>query len=760
LLLAILLHRSGHARVTVRERNAPDDTFGFGVVFSDETLANLRSADPELFDRIEVEFAYWPIMDVVHRGHVLRSGGHGFAALARKRLLNILAERAVEVGVDVQHLHEVGDVAGIADCDLIVGCDGVNSMVRAALADQFGPTIDRGAAKYIWFGTPKRLPHFTFFFVETEWGLFQAHAYPFSADASTFIIETDRATWQRAGLDPGTRLFAAGETDMHALAFCEEVFAKELDGASLVGNNSRWIEFATVRNTSWRAMIADHPVVLLGDAAHTAHFSIGSGTKLAFEDAIALHAALTDSDAPLADRLHRYEADRRPKVESTQRAAVTSQRWFEAASRYIDLPPEQFAFQLLTRSQRITYDNLVVRDPAFGEQVLGEFRNRVTAELRPTDPTTPPMFYPLRLRGLTLANRIVVSPMAQYCAVDGVPNDWHLVHLGSRAVGGAGLVLTEMTCVAPEGRITPGCTGIWNDEQTAAWSRVTSFVHEHTGSAIGLQIGHSGRKGSTRVAWMGMDQPLQSSNWDLIAPSAIAYTPRNATPRAMTRDDMDAVVAQHVTATRNGIAAGFDLLEVHAAHGYLLSSFLSPVTNHRDDTYGGSLENRMRFPLEVIAAVRAEWPADRPLSVRISATDWVGDGFDGDDAVILASRLHDIGCDIIDVSTGQVDPTGRPEFGRLYQTPFADRIRQEAHVPTMTVGAVSSVDDVNTIILAGRADLCLLARPHLVDPYWTLNAAIDQGVAAHPWPRQYLSGQTARRREQQALSHNDRIQGA
>jgi anthraniloyl-CoA monooxygenase len=516
------------------------------------------------------------------------------------------------------------------------------------------------------------------------------------------------------------------------------------------------LEFNIVHNASWSAVHDGRDVVLLGDAAHTAHFSIGSGTKMAFEDAIALAEVLVDGSGSMSQRLDAYEAERRPKIESTQRAAITSERWFEAASRYIDLPSEQFAFQLLTRSQRITYDNLFVRDPGFAKEVLGWFHRSRPDHLRPFADTTPPMFYPFELRSLRLANRIVMSPMAQYCAADGVPSDWHLVHLGSRAVGGAGLVMTEMTCVSPEGRITPGCTGIWNREQAAAWRRVTDFVHENTPGHIGLQIGHSGRKGSTRVPWEGIDEPLVDGNWALVAPSPIPYLPESVVPREMDRDDMDGVLADFVTSTRLGVDAGFDLLEVHAAHGYLLSSFLSPITNQRADEYGGSLANRMRFPLEVITAVRAAWPEHLPLSVRISATDWLDDGFDADDAVALATELVRAGCDVIDVSTGQVDRAERPEFGRLYQTPFADRIRQEVGIATMAVGAISSIDDVNTIVLSGRADLCLLARPHLVDPYWTLNAAIDQGYADHAWPKQYLSGRTARRREQQPLALFDR----
>ncbi len=752
LLLGILLHRVGAAHVTVHERNAPEDTFGFGVVFSDETLANLRHADPEVFARIEAEMAYWPIMDVVHRGRVLRSGGHGFAALSRQRLLQLLVERATELGVDLRHHSDVPSLAAAGPADLLVGCDGVHSGVRRELADQFRPSVQQGAAKYIWFASTKRFEQFTFLFAETEWGLFQAHVYPYAADRSTFIVETSVDAWRRAGLDAvDPASLPPGQNDTASLEFCQRIFADALDGHTLVGNNSKWLSFNYVRNGSWSARFGETPVVLLGDAAHTAHFSIGSGTKLAFEDAIALAEQLTaDPPLPVEEALTRYEAERRPVSESLQRAALTSQRWFESVERYIDLPSEQFAFQLLTRSQRITYDNLFLRDPSLAGEILGWFHASRPAHLRPADPATPPMFYPFELRSVRLANRVGVSSMAQYCAVDGMPADWHLVHLGSRAVGGAGLVMTEMTCVSPDGRISPGCTGLWNDEQGAAWQRIVEFVHADTAAKIGVQLGHAGRKGSTRRAWEGIDQPLESGNWPIVSASAVAYG-TNAVPAELDRAGMDDVIGQFVSATRRAAAAGFDLLEVHAAHGYLLSSFLSPVSNHRTDAYGGDLAGRMRFPLEVVEAVRAAWPDDLPLSVRISATDWIDGGFDGDEAVALARALAAVGVDIVDVSTGQVDPAEHPEFGRLYQTPFADRIRHEAGIPTMAVGAVSSIDDVNTVILSGRADVCLLARPHLVDPYWTLNAAIDQGVTDIYWPDQYGSGRTARRRQQSAV---------
>ena len=748
LFLAILLKQADPStQVTVFERNTPSDTFGFGVVFSEETLANIASADPESVEAITRRFRQWSAIDLRWRDRTMRSDGHAFAALARTSLLGILTDRARALGVDLRDRTEVTDHDALRrSYDLVVACDGVHSGLRTALADQFGPSLERRRSKYVWFGTTAHFDVFTFIFVETEYGLFQAHVYPYDDGHATFIVETDPQTWARAGLDRNAAVpLAPGQTDEESLRFCQQLFADHLDGHPLLGNNSRWLEFTTVRNESWHT----GNVVLLGDAAHTVHFSVGSGTKLAMEDAIALSAALGRHD-DLSAALKDYEQERRPLVESLQRAAQTSLEWFEGARRYLDLPTEQFFVQLLTRSQRVTYDNLKLRDPGFMAGIDRWFAGHTRERGLQVADGTPPMFFPYRLRQMRLANRIVVSPMAQYsCAGDGVPTEWHLVHLGSRAVGGAGLVFTEMTCVSPEGRITPGCPGLWNDEQAAAWQRIVGFVHRETDARMGLQLGHAGRKASTRVMWEGEDLPLAEGNWPVLAPSALPYRPVNQVPRQMTRADMDEVREQFVRAARYGARCGFDILELHMAHGYLLSTFLSPVTNRRSDRYGGALANRAAYPLEVFDAVRAVWPDDRPMSVRISATDWVPGGFDGDDAVCFARMLAEHGCDIVDVSTGQVSPDQRPAYGRLYQTPFADRIRHEVGIPTMTVGAVSSVDDANTIIVTGRADLCLLARPHLVDPYWTLNAALDLDYDGHQWPRQYLSGRTARRREQQ-----------
>ena len=617
-----------------------------------------------------------------------------------------------------------------SSADLVVGADGASSAVRSSMYRDFVPSLEPRHCRYMWLGTDVVFDAFKFFIAETEHGVFQAHAYPYDDRMSTFIVETHEDVWARAGL--GARVSAAltpGESDLAGVEFCSALFADALDGRPLIANNSKWINFVTVRNRRW---CADN-VVLLGDAAHTAHFSIGSGTKLAMEDAAALAWSFREPDADMWGALASYEAERRPIVESTQRAAQASLEWFEGLSRYVEQERTRFAFNLLTRSRRVTYENLRLRDPGFVEEVDASFAESVGCSAR------PPMFTPFSLRGLTLPNRVVVSPMDMYSAVDGLVGDFHLVHLGSRALGGAGLVMTEMICVSADGRITPGCAGLYREEHLAAWKRIVDFVHGTAGCAIGAQVGHSGRKGSTKLMWEGMDEPLEQGGWPVIGPSPLRYGPRSQVPREMTWPDMELVVAQFVAAVAGMAAAGFDLLELHCAHGYLLSSFLSPLSNTRTDSYGGSLAARARFPLEVFDACRAAWPADRPMSVRISATDWVEGGFADDDAVHFAQMLLEHGCDIVDVSSGQVSPLERPAFGRSFQTPFADRIRNEVEIPTIAVGAISSYDDVNTIILSGRADLCALGRPHLYDPAWTLHAAAEQDPGAVHWPVQYLS---------------------
>jgi anthraniloyl-CoA monooxygenase len=722
LYFAALAKRADPSRdITVWERNAPDDTYGFGVVFSDETHRGIERADPAIYDAMAASFARWDDIDIRFRGEVITSGGHGFAAMSRRRLLQILRDRAGELGVHLRFSEEAPESACLrAQFDLVVAADGVRSGIRAGAADAFGPSFEERRCRYIWFGTDRVFDAFTFDIRETDAGVMQVHAYPFDATGSTLIVEMTDDVWRRAGL-----------TDANAIERCSEIFGDLLKGHALISNNSRWITFTTVRCERW----SDGNVVLVGDAAHTAHFSIGSGTKLAMEDALALADCLGEHDR-IADALVAYEEERRPIVVSTQRAAQASLEWFENLPQYVHQEPLQFAFNLLTRSRRVTYENLKIRDPEFVARIDTWFAARLGA------PVVPPMFHPFRLRGLTLPNRVVVSPMDMYVSADGVPGDFHLVHLGSKALGGAGLVMTEMVCTSPAGRITPGCGGLWNDEQQFGWSRIARFVHENSDAKIGIQLGHSGRKGSTRVMWEGMDEPLPAGNWPVVGPSPLPYRPENQVPHELSVDEMDEIREEFVRSTVRAAESGFDLLELHCAHGYLLSSFLSPLTNHRTDAYGA---DRLRFPLEVFDAVRKVWPIDRPMSVRISATDWDPDGNTVDDAIRFARAFAEHGADAIDVSTGQVVAGERPAYGRSYQVPFADAIRQAVPgIAVIAVGAISSYDDVNSLLLAGRADLCALGRTHLYDPQWTLHAAAEQGYPMD-WPAPYAAG---RRRPQ------------
>jgi anthraniloyl-CoA monooxygenase len=726
--------------ITVWERNAADDTFGFGVVFSDETLGGIEHADPEIHARMEREFARWDDIDVHFKGEVITSGGHGFAAMSRKRLLAILQQRCADLGVVVHFRTEAPDVASLADThDLVIACDGLNSAVRARYADTFRPVVDARHCKYMWLGTDKVFDAFKFYIKETPHGVMQVHGYPFDATGSTFIAEMNDAAWYSAGFDSfANRQFRPGESDEKSVELVKDLFTDVLDGHEVTANNSRWINFTTVRCERWR----HDNVVLLGDAAHTAHFSIGSGTKLAMEDALALAACLHENDGVDA-ALEAYEDERKPVVLSTQRAAQASLEWFENLGQYTYQDPMQFAFNILTRSRRVTYDNLRVRDPEFVQRADDWFAGQVARDLGTEPQHCPPMFQPFRLGGLDLANRIIVSPMDMYRSQDGIAGDFHLVHLGGKALGGAGLVMTEMVCISPTGRITPGCTGIWNDEQTASWRRVTDFVHRQTATKIGIQIGHSGRKGSTKLMWEGIDEPLPEGNWEVVGPSALSYKPGvNQVPRELDGRDLDEIEQQFVDSARRAEEAGFDLLELHCAHGYLLSSFISPLANQRTDEYGGSLDNRLRYPLRVFRAMRAVWPEHKPMTVRISATDWVEGGVTRDDAVEIARAFRDAGAAAIDVSTGQVSSEERPEFGRSYQTPYADAIRSRVGIPTIAVGVISSYDDVNSLVLAGRADLCALGRVHLYDPSWTLHAAVEQdydGPGA-AWPDPWRAG--------------------
>ncbi|MBL8920567.1 MAG: FAD-dependent monooxygenase [Myxococcaceae bacterium] len=729
--------------VDVYEKNKPDDTFGWGVVFSRETLGTLEAADPESYRAVEARFAYWDDIEVHANGQVTTSTGHGFCGLARRDLLAILHERCAQLGVTV-HFQQELPVEPLPKADLVIACDGVHSPLRERYAADFKPSIDWRRCKFTWLGTTKPLRAFTFFFKDTPHGLFQVHAYPFtktpmqpSGAVSTFIVECREEVWKNAGLD--------GASEADTVAFLEKLFADELEGHRLCPNKSIWRTFPTIRCERW----VRGPMVLMGDAVHTAHYSIGSGTKLAMEDAIALRdafVAVGGFDVPKA--LARYEAERQPEVARLQKAAQTSLEWFENSARYTPLHPLQLTFSLMTRSKRITWDNLRTRDPRLVAQVDAWFADRAGSKRNSDGTPPPPLFAPLKLREVTLENRVVVSPMCQYSATDGVPDDWHLVHLGSRAVGGAGLVLTEMTNVSAEGRITHGCAGLWNDAQQAAWKRVVDFVHANSSARVGVQLAHAGRKASCQRPWEG-DGPLKANEqpWQTLGPSALPFGKGWHTPKQMDAADLSRVKQQFVDATKRAEAAGFDVIELHLAHGYLLSSFLSPLSNTRTDEYGGSLERRMRYPLEVYDAVRAVWPTHKPMFVRVSASDWLGaDGMTVEDTVVLAKALEARGCDVIDVSSGGNVPESKPDYGRMYQVPFAEAVKvNTSRLAVMAVGAIQGADHANTVIAAGRADLCALARPHLSDPSLVHRHAQAEGVDSLAWPKQYLAVRPTRR---------------
>ncbi|MGR3545555.1 MAG: bifunctional salicylyl-CoA 5-hydroxylase/oxidoreductase [Roseovarius sp.] len=725
--------RQPEADVTVLERNRPDDTFGWGVVLSDETLDNLEANDPVSAKEIRSHFAYWDDIALHHKGNTILSSGHGFCGIGRKRLLLILQERVRELGVNLQFETEVKAASEyMDDYDLVVASDGLNSKTRMEFEDTFKPDIDVRRCPFVWLGTHQKFDNaFTFIFENTDKGWIWVHAYQFDKDTATFIVECSQETFDAYGFGE--------KTQEETIAICEEIFKDHLDGHKLMTNashirGSAWIKFPRVLCEKW----SHENVVLLGDASATAHFSIGSGTKLALESAISLAKHVTD-DADLPTAFEKYEEARRLEVLRLQSAARNSVEWFEDVERYLDLDPVQLNYSMLTRSQRISHENLRERDPKWLEGAEKWFLEQAGADTN--GPIRAPMFAPFRLRDMKLENRIVVSPMAQYKAVDGCPTDWHLIHYAERAKGGAGLVYTEMTCVSPEGRITPGCPGLYAPEHEAAWKRLTDFVHAETDAKICCQIGHSGRKGSTQLGWEEMDAPLKAGNWEIISASPIPWSENNAVPKEATRADMDQIRDEFVEAARMAERANFDMIELHAAHGYLISSFISPLSNQREDEYGGSLENRMRYPLEVFKAMRDAWPEEKPMAVRISANDWVEeDGVTPEEAVEIARMFSEAGADIIDVSAGQTSKQAKPVYGRMFQTPFSDRIRNDGGIKTMAVGNIYEADHVNSILMAGRADLVCLARPHLADPYWTLHAAAAIGDRHADWPLPYGPG--------------------
>jgi len=757
LYFALLMKQQDPAhRITVVERNRAYDTFGWGVVLSDQTLDNLVRADAPTAHAIMAAFNRWDDIDVRFQGQTVTSGGHGFCGIGRKHLLNILQHRCEELGVELVFETDVTDDTVLAaryNADLVIAADGIHSRIRTRYAASYQPQMEDRHCRFVWLGTRKKFAAFTFAFQHTPHGWFQAHIYQFDADTSTFIVETPEPVWRASGL--------ADMSQEQSIAFCERLFAEQLDGYPLMANNAHqrgaasWITFPRLVCGQWVHWNENVPVVLMGDAAHSAHYSIGSGTKLALEDAIELARCIGEQGA-LRPALATYQQVRAVEVLKLQSAARNSMEWFENVARYADMAAPQFAYSMLTRSQRLSHANLRLRDPAYVDDYEAWFAARAFAQAGVPAPATPtpPMFTPFKVRGLVLKNRVLVSPMAQYSAVDGVAGDYHLAHLGARALGGAALVFAEMTGVSADARITPACPGLYTPEHTQAWRRIVDFVHQHSDSAIALQLGHAGSKGSTRPMWDGIDQPLESGNWPLLAASEQRYLEGvSQTARAMTLEDMDRVLDDFVRATLAADAAGFDWLELHCAHGYLLSSFISPLTNHRRDDYGGSLENRCRYPLRVFAAMRAAWPAHKPMSVRLSVTDWVAGGTTPDDAVAIARLFKAAGADIIDCSSGQVSKREQPVYGRMYQAPFADRIRNEAGIATIAVGAITSADQVNGIIAAGRADLCAIGRPHLANPAWTLAEAAASGYRALRWPRPYTAAK--RQLERAAELNND-----
>ncbi|PZU92515.1 MAG: bifunctional salicylyl-CoA 5-hydroxylase/oxidoreductase [Chelatococcus sp.] len=731
LYFAVLMKRDWpDLAITVFERNRPDDTFGFGVVFSDQTLDIFKAADLPSYAAIRDNFAYWDDIAIRFKGENFRVPGNGFCGCSRRSLLLLIQERARALGVDLHFSEESPDVEALSrDYDLVVAADGVNSGIRQRWADRFKPQTDFRPNKFAWMGSTRPFDAFTFFFKETEQGLFIAHCYQYEAGHSTWVLETDPETFEKAGL--------GSMDEAQSAAFLEGVFAEELDGHRLLINRSMWRNFPAIKCASW---VADN-VVLIGDAKATAHFSIGSGTKLAMEDSIALHRAMGEAGLDVAKGLALFEKQRREEVEKTQHAADVSLVWFEQLRRFWDFEPLRFAFGLMTRSKAITYDNLALRAPEFVAAVDRMVADGLNGEAKFHKDGTPlpPAFQPLTLREMRIENRMVLAPMCQYSAHDGLPNDWHLMHYGSRAIGGPGLIFTEMTCVSADARITPGCAGLYTDEQEAAWKRIVDFVHGHSAAKFCLQLGHAGRKGATKLMWEGMDRPLAQGAWPIVSASPLPYYPESQVPREMSRADMDRVKAEFVAAAARGERAGFDMLELHCAHGYLLASFLSPLTNQRTDAYGGSLENRLRYPLEVFRALRDAWPREKPMSVRISATDWAEGGLSDEDSVAIAEAFAEAGCDLVDVSTGQTTRQSRPVYGRMFQTPFSDRIRNEANVATMCVGNITSVDQAHTIVASGRADLVALGRPHLADPSFVLRGAAWYGVDVAQ-PPQYAPG--------------------
>ena len=712
-----------NCQIDVYERNKPDDSFGFGVVFSDETLGEFLMRDVQSYELIRSEFAYWDDIIIARDGQTVNISGNGFCGCSRKTLLKLLHQRCREEGVNLHFEQNVDDLSQFADSDIIVACDGIGSAIRTQFASEFGTKIELKKNRFVWLGSTKPLDAFTYFFRTTPFGTIVAHTYQYEEGMSTWIFECSDETWQKFGFE------VTNEKD--TIDKISELFSEELEGHPLISNKSHWRQFPHVTNKKW----SHCNIVLLGDAKATAHYSIGSGTKLAMDSAIGLSDAVIANPNNVQAAFEQYDKTRRNTVEMIQYAALVSLDWFENMDRHIQHPFYQFAFGCMTRSKKVTFENLQIRDKSFTDKVLKEFNDNCNVN----DKNQSAAFSTFKLRDLELSNRIVMAPMGQYSAENGLVNDWHLVHYGSRATGGVGLILTEMTAVSPTGRITLGCTGIYNENQVVEWKKITDFIHQHTQTKIGIQLGHSGRKGAIKKPWEGQNEPIEK-DWELLSASPIPFHSNMATPKEMTLEDMNKITAEFVQATKNADKAGFDMIELQAHHGFLLASFLSPLTNRRKDEFSGSIENRIKFPLRVFTEIRNVFPQHKPMSVRISASDWAENGISEEEVIYIANAFKSAGADIINVSTGNTVAYQKPQMGRMWQTPFSDLVRNTVHIPTITAGFIQDIDQINTIILNGRADLVALGRPLLADANFVRNAQAYENVQTDDIPLQYKMG--------------------
>jgi anthraniloyl-CoA monooxygenase len=707
--------------IDIYERNKPDDSFGFGVVFSDETLGEFLKRDMKSYELIRSKFAYWDDIIIARDGESVNIAGNGFCGCSRKTLLQLLQQRCVEEGVNLHFEQNVEDLSQFADSDIILATDGISSAIRTQYQKEFGTKIELKKNRFVWLGSTKPLDAFTYFFRSTSHGTIVAHSYQYEEGMSTWIFECSDETWQKHGFE------VTNEAD--TMAKIAEIFKDELDGHPLISNKSHWRQFPHVTNKNWY----HNNIVLLGDAKATAHYSIGSGTKLAMDSAIGLSDAVIAHPNDVQAAFAQYDKTRRNTVEMIQYAAIVSLDWFENMDRHMQHSFQQFAFGCMTRSKKVTYENLRLRDSSFTDKVLVEFNDNCNVNIK----NQSAAFSSFKLRDLELQNRIVMSSMGQYVAENGLVNDWHFQHYTSRAVGGLGLILTEMTAVSDTGRITEGCAGIYTENQVMAWKRITSFIHKYTQTKIGIQLGHSGRKGCSKIPW---EDQFQGKKWELLSASAIPFNENSSCPKEMNLVDMQLVKNQFVQASKNANEAGFDMIELQAHHGFLLASFLSPLTNIRTDEFGGSVQNRLKYPLEVFTAIREVFPSEKPISIRISATDWAENGISEQDVLVISEAFKKAGADIINVSTGNTVANQKPQTGRMWQTPFSDTVRNTVHIPTITAGYIQDIDQINTIILNGRADLVALGRPLLLDSNFVRNAQAYEQFQATDIPNSYKMG--------------------